>query len=104
MSKNQFSRLLKYYLALNDKNQTDLVRDLKYDKSTVSCWCAGYRVPKIDVIIEIADYLHVQPGDLIVEKETPALTAEELDFIEMYRNSDQDGRQLARVALERGRH
>lgn len=102
MSKNQFSRLLKYYLALNGKTQTDMVKDLGYDKSTVSGWCSGARVPKVDVIIDIAYYLHVTPGDLIIETDAPALTADELNFIDLYRNSDDDGRNLARVALERG--
>lgn len=69
MGKNQFARLLKYYLALNDKTQSDMVKDLGYDKSTVSGWCSGSRVPKLDVIIDIADYLHVAPGDLIIEND-----------------------------------
>lgn len=67
MGNNQFAKLLKYYLMLNDKQQVDLVNDLGYDKSTVSGWCSGIRVPKIDVIIDIANYLHVNVGDLIVD-------------------------------------
>lgn len=65
MGVNQFAEMLKYYLMLNDKTQKDLVNDLGYDKSTVSSWCSGNRVPKIDVIIDIAKYLHVNVGDLI---------------------------------------
>ena len=61
----QFAEMLKYYLMLNDKSQKDLVDDLGFDKSTVSSWCSGNRVPKIDVIIDIAKYLHVNVGDLI---------------------------------------
>ena len=70
MGKNQFARLLKYYLYLNGKTQTDMVNSLGYDKSTVSGWCSGSRVPKIDTIIDIAQYLHVEPGDLIVESDS----------------------------------
>lgn len=65
MGNNQFARMLKYYLMLNKKTQGDLAKDLGYEKSTVSNWCAGIRVPKLDVIIDIADYLHVNVGDLI---------------------------------------
>ncbi len=68
MGANQFARLLKYYLMLNGKAQSDLVNDLGYEKSTVSNWCSGARVPKVDTIIDIAKYLHVEPGDLIVEQ------------------------------------
>lgn len=67
MGKNQFAERLKYYLMLNNKTQSDLVNDLKFEKSTVSNWCSGIRVPKLDVIIDIANYLHVSPGDLIIE-------------------------------------
>lgn len=67
MGTNQFAKLLKYYLNLNGKTQSDMVNALGYDKSTVSGWCSGTRVPKLDTIIDIANYLHVEPGDLIVE-------------------------------------
>ena len=67
MGTNQFAKLLKYYLNLNGKTQSDMVNALGYDKSTVSGWCSGARVPKLDTIIDIANYLHVEPGDLIVE-------------------------------------
>lgn len=67
--KNEFAKMLKYYLMMNGKSQVDIVNDLKYDKSTVSGWCSGIRVPKIDVIIQIANYLHVNPGDLLIDNE-----------------------------------
>ena len=65
MGTNKFAEMLKYYLMMNNKTQSDLVNDLGFDKSTVSNWCAGNRVPKRDVIIDIAKYLHVNVGDLI---------------------------------------
>lgn len=67
MPKNQFAELLKYYLALNHKTQADMVKDMNIDKSTISCWCNGSRVPKLDTIIDIANYLNVEPGDLIIK-------------------------------------
>lgn len=65
MGTNKFAEMLKYYLMMNNKTQSDLVNDLGFDKSTVSNWCAGLRVPKVDVIIDIANYLHENVGDLI---------------------------------------
>ena len=65
MGTNKFAEMLKYYLMMNNKTQSDLVNDLGFDKSTVSNWCAGLRVPMVDVIIDIANYLHVNVGDLI---------------------------------------
>lgn len=69
MGKNQFASRLRYYLMLNNKTQSDLVNDLGYEKSTVSNWCSGARVPKIDTIIDIARYLHVNVGDLIEDNQ-----------------------------------
>ena len=69
MGKNQFASRLRYYLMLNNKTQSDLVNDLGYEKSTVSNWCSGTRVPKIDTIIDIAKYLHVNVGDLIEDNQ-----------------------------------
>ena len=65
MGTNKFAEMLKYYLMMNNKTQSDLVNDLGFDKSTVSNWCAGLRVPKVDVIIDIANYLHVNVWVLI---------------------------------------
>ena len=69
MGKKQFARRLKYYLISNNKNQSDLVNHLGCEKSTVSNWCSGTRVPKIDTIIDIAKYLHVNVGDLIEDNQ-----------------------------------
>lgn len=74
MGTNKFAEMLKYYLMMNNKTQSDLVNDLGYDKSTVSNWCAGLRVPKVDVIIDIAEYLHVNVGDLIEDNRNEEAT------------------------------
>ena len=62
MGTNQFAKLLKYYLNLNGKTQSDMVNALGYDKSTVSGWCSGARVPKLDTIIDIANYYMLNLG------------------------------------------
>lgn len=92
MGTNKFAEMLKYYLMMNDKTQSDLVNDLGYDKSTVSNWCSGLRVPKVDVIIDIADYLHVNVGDLIEDnrnEETYYLDEDAKDIAQfMYENPE----------------
>ena len=106
MGANKFAEMLKYYLMLNDKTQKDLVDNLGFDKSTVSSWCSGNRVPKIDVIIDIAKYLHVNVGDLIEDtrnEDTYNLNANiskfsvspiEKDLITAFRNADELDRQM----------
>lgn len=92
MGTNKFAEMLKYYLMMNNKTQSDLVNDLGFNKSTVSNWCAGNRVPKIDVIIDIAKYLHVNVGDLIEDnrnEETYYLNDDAREMAQfMYENPD----------------
>lgn len=92
MGTNKFAEMLKYYLMMNNKTQSDLVNDLGFDKSTVSNWCAGLRVPKVDVIIDIANYLHVNVGDLIEdnrEEENYYLNEDARDMAQfLYENPD----------------
>ena len=89
LAKNQFAHLLKYYLRFNEMSQVDLVNALGYDKSTVSGWCSGTRVPKLDTIIDIANYLHVDPGNLITESREaqPLLSKRDIQIAEQIANS-----------------
>lgn len=106
MEKNQFARRLKYYLISNNKNQSDLVNHLGCEKSTVSNWCSGTRVPKIDTIIDIAKYLHVSVGDLIEDPRNEdtyninsdvssfSVSSLEKDLITAFRKADDLDRQM----------
>lgn len=66
--KKIFSRNLKHYLILNNKTQIDLVNDLKISSSTVSNWCTGQKLPRMDKIQMLADYLSINKSDLIEDK------------------------------------
>ena len=65
-----FSKNLNYYMALNDKSQTDLVNDLGFNKSAVSTWCNGTRLPRMDKVEILAKYFNINRSDLIEEKES----------------------------------
>lgn len=62
-----FSKNLKKYLDLNGKTQTDIVNDLSFNKATVSSWCLGTRLPRIDKVDALAKYLGVNRSDLLEE-------------------------------------
>lgn len=64
-----FSKNLNYYMALNGKTQTDLVNDLGFNKSAVSTWCNGTRLPRMDKVEMLAKYFNINRSDLIEEKE-----------------------------------
>lgn len=64
-----FSKNLNYYMTLNGKTQTDLVNDLGFNKSAVSTWCNGTRLPRMDKVEMLAKYFNVNRSDLIEEKD-----------------------------------
>lgn len=67
-----FSKNLNYYMTLNNKSQTDLVNDLGFNKSAVSTWCNGTRLPRMDKVEALARYFNINRSDLIEEKKLDA--------------------------------
>lgn len=63
--KQIFSKNLRYYMSLNNKEQIDLINDLGLNKSAVSTWCNGTRLPRMDKVNMLAEYLGVSRSDLI---------------------------------------
>lgn len=64
-----FSKNLKRLMSLHDKTQIDLINDLGFNKSAVSTWCNGTRLPRMDKVDILAKYFGVNRSDLIEEKE-----------------------------------
>lgn len=63
-----FSRNLRKYMALHNKEQIDLINDLGFNKSAVSTWCNGTRLPRMDKVQILADYFGIEKSDLIEDK------------------------------------
>ena len=63
-----FSKNLTYYMELNGKTQTDLINDLGFNKSAVSTWCNGTRLPRMEKVEMLARYFNINRSDLIEEK------------------------------------
>ena len=63
-----FSKNLNHYMAINGKSQTDLINDLGFNKSAVSTWCNGTRLPRMDKVEILARYFNINRSDLIEEK------------------------------------
>lgn len=66
--KTIFSKNLKKYMELNGKTQIDLINDLGFNKSAVSTWCNGTRLPRMDKVDALAKYFGISRSDLIEEK------------------------------------
>lgn len=73
--KEIFSDNLKFYMIIKNKIQDDFVRDLNINKSTISSWCNGTRIPKMDKIQEVATYLGINISDLLNKKDPSRMIA-----------------------------
>lgn len=63
-----FSKNLTYYMSLNNKSQIDLINDLSLNKSAVSTWCNGTRLPRMDKVDLLAKYFKINRSNLIEER------------------------------------
>lgn len=66
--KKIFSRNLNHYMKKNDKTQSDLINDLGFNKSAVSTWCNGTRLPRMDKVEQLAQYFNINRSDLMEER------------------------------------
>lgn len=66
--KRIFSNNLKKYMELHGKSQIDLINDLGFNKSAVSTWCNGTRLPRMDKVDALARYFNINRSDLIEDK------------------------------------
>ncbi len=63
--KRLFSKNLNYYMNLKGKTQTDIINDLDINKSAISSWCNGTRLPRMNKVQLLANYLNINISDLI---------------------------------------
>lgn len=63
--KKIFSTNLLKLMKLNNISQSDIIRDLHVNKSTISTWCNGTRLPRMDMINDLAEYFNVKISELI---------------------------------------
>lgn len=66
--KKVFAKNLSNLLTRNKKTQADLVADLRLNKSTVSTWVNGTKMPRMNKIEQLANYFGVEKSDLIEDK------------------------------------
>lgn len=66
--KEIFARNLKYHMNKNKIKQIDLVNKLGVSKSTVSGWCGGLKIPRMDKIVYLAQYFGISQADLLENK------------------------------------
>ena len=79
--KKIFSKKLNYYMQLNHKQQDDIVNDLNINKSTISTWCRGVKMPRVNAIQALADYFGVSITDFLVDDyNAPTISNDNVEF------------------------
>lgn len=81
-----FEKKLNYYMQKNNLTQADLAADLNLKTSTVSSWCTGQKLPRMDKIQLLADYFGINKSDLIEDKSESSPEERELqEYLEELR-------------------
>lgn len=69
-NKKIFANNLLFYLDQNKMKQNDLCQILGVTKATISSWCNGSKMPRMDKIEKLAQIFNIQKSDLIEEKKS----------------------------------
>ncbi|MDE6412307.1 MAG: helix-turn-helix domain-containing protein [Eubacterium sp.] len=95
--KEIFAKKLNYYMTLNHKQQDDIINDLGINKSTISTWCRGIKMPRANSIQMLADYFNVNMTDFLDDKEysnNTKLTKSQQELWDMVKDFDDDKARL----------
>lgn len=65
--KQIFAKNLNKYLALNQKQQIEVAKDLGFNPTTFNMWCKGNTLPNVGKIQKIADYFGIGKSALTDE-------------------------------------
>lgn len=77
-----FAKNLSRLLESHHISQRDIAKILSVSSSTVSSWCTGQKIPRMDKIERLASYFGVLKSDLIEEKPTPVSESGPTDPLE----------------------
>lgn len=78
--KRVFAKNLNKYIALNNKQQIDVAKDLGISPTTLNMWCKGNSMPSTGKIRKLADYFRIGMSDLTDEKQKENIDVEYSDI------------------------
>ncbi len=101
-----FARNLTYYINASGKTQAEVAKALHLSKATMSSWCIGTRIPRMDKVDMLCAYFGIRRSDLMEDHSSAPtvadpllpLSREEESIIRNYRASD-ESTQLAVCAV-----
>ena len=115
MSENEFNKIfadnLNFYLNLQGHTQADLAKYIGVSTASVSNWCKGIKLPRMDKVDKMCSFFQINRTDLMRERDatisqcpstapaaslTHTLTPDEADLIDDYRELNAYGKEEAR--------
>ena len=73
------ARNINMYLEHSGKTQVDLAEYMNVSQATISNWCKGAKMPRMDKIDKICSFFNIRRADLMDERiSSPAPTLHEL--------------------------
>ena len=93
-----FARNLTYYINSSGKSQSEVAKALHISKATMSSWCLGTRIPRMDKVDLLCNYFGIRRSDLMEDHSfipTAAdsllpLSREEAALVRKYRLASDD--------------
>lgn len=66
---NSFAQNLKFYLKQANMTQADLAEYMNVSTASISNWCTGNKIPRMDKVDKLCELFHINRSDLIEDKE-----------------------------------
>ena len=63
-----FSKNLTNQLYIHNKTQADICKRMNVSSATASDWCNGKKLPRLDKIQSLCNWLDIEKSDLLEEK------------------------------------
>lgn len=63
-----FAKNLSTYLSLNNMTQLELAEKMNVSTATISNWCKGIKLPRMDKVDRLCSILQINHSDLMEEK------------------------------------
>lgn len=60
-----FSNNLRKWLSIRHKTQADMYKKIGVSSASAADWCTGKKMPRVDKIVELADWLMIELSDLL---------------------------------------
>ena len=103
MNQDEFKRLfaknLRRVMVERDKTPADIVSALGVAQPTVSTWMTGKKVPRMEKVDALCEYLHCRRADLLEER-TTALEDARRELIALAMTADLENVRTALLLLD----